>query len=455
MIQDIRNYVIKYGFILIWLITGALNSGLGSLAVVTTFIFLIIKQRYVQLIVGLWVLFIFSDNQYAMFRFASAIKPVVMLITGSAILFGKLQIRSKNNFIIVFIPFFVYCAISSTFSIVVMSSYQKLLSYFFIYLITSFTISQIFHEKKGVEFIKDMVYMGIIILTYSLVLGIVFPGLGLYYGGRLNGIFRNPNGLGLFTAIFFMLSSLFFRISNAFSRRLRRYTFFLVLAVLIMSGSRTSMGASTIFFVGSVMSSFSPWYFVIFASILFYFFTDIYNLIAFSISRAGFGNQLRLSTVEDASGRIFIWRAAWMEIQSKYFLFGGGFDFAEGAYKIWKPKYNIIMPEIKNHVGNVHQSFLTTWLNNGIVGLTLFCYGWIRKIMESLNKSKETLPLTFGLVFIASYESWLVASMNPFTIQVIIMFTVILSYNKEDVQVENEEIKEKTITEYKFTPGRG
>ena len=152
--------------------------------------------------------------------------------------------------------------------------------------------------------------------------------------------------------------------------------------------------------------------------------------------RTGFGQQLRISNLEYASGRIFIWRAAWMEIQ-EYYIFGAGFDFAEGAYSIWKVKYNSIIPDLRFHVGNIHQSFLTMWLNNGLIGLILFCYGWIRKIVECLNKSKLTLPLAFALIFMGSYESWLVASMNPFTIQVIIMFTIILNYKKVLITEEN------------------
>ena len=206
--------------------------------------FLIKKQRIIELLVSLWVLFIFSDNQNSFLLFASLIKPVIMLITGAAMLAKVIKIDAKNNFLISFIPFFIYCAIASMFSQVWDTSYQKLLSYFFLYLITSQLVSQIFKEKRTLEMFRDLVYVGVGILSFSLFAGVFIPGFGAYYGGRLNGVFRNPNGMGLFTSIFFMLASLIFGMTDVFKRRFKRYTYLVVIGCLLYTGSRTSMGAA-------------------------------------------------------------------------------------------------------------------------------------------------------------------------------------------------------------------
>ena len=163
------------------------------------------------------------------------------------------------------------------------------------------------------------------------------------------------------------------------------------------------------------------------------------------VGRAGLSQQLRVSNLDYASGRIYIWRAAWMEIQENFFLFGGGFDYAEGAYYTWKSKYDSIIPDLKYHVGNIHQSFLTVWMNTGLFGLILFVYGWLSIIFKAMTRSRLTLPLAFALVFMAWYESWLVASMNPFTLQVVLTFVIILNQGMSSLNEGAEESQEQAV----------
>jgi hypothetical protein len=65
------------------------------------------------------------------------------------------------------------------------------------------------------------------------------------------------------------------------------------------------------------------------------------------------------------------------------------------------------------------------WLDTGLVGLGLFLIGLIAFFLKLASKSALAFPVLYSVLFSNFYESWLCASLNPFTIQLLFILTVI------------------------------
>ena len=142
------------------------------------------------------------------------------------------------------------------------------------------------------------------------------------------------------------------------------------------------------------------------------------------IDQLGLGNQFRLEgaqSIENASGRTIAWRYAWEEIQKNMF-FGRGWSYDE--YWIFGPIQKTL--NLLNHQGGVHNVYLILWLNTGAVGLLLYLFSFIQLFFEAAKNSGLALPILFACLFVANFEPWLAASLNPYTIQFIICIAVIL-----------------------------
>ena len=434
--KSIAHFIKSYSFIFLWITGGFIHPYIGALLAFVTTVLLIKKERYVELLIGFWVLLIFSDSTIRGLSFAHLVKPAIMLIIGLFTLLISSKKHLKNPIIGPFIPFFIYVTIKMFFQPDFIISFQKILSFFFIYFSPPVLFLLIKRQNRVDELLKSVVVVGNFILISCIVLGVILPDIGSQYGGRLNGIFRNPNGIGLFVLLYGVLAYLIFE-HISFPKTVKRITLISILIILLFSGSRSSLGSLIIFISGTFIARYSAWFFAIFTAVFYFIYPIVYDFIILSIYRLGYSKMFRLDTLGMASGRIFIWEAAKKEIMENLFFFGGGFDSANS--QLWLKKYYMEIPELIHHQGNIHQSFLTMWFNNGIIGLALFAFGWMKNIIRALKKSPLTLPVVAAMIFSASYESWLVASLNPYMIQLILIFAIIFFYDHPEIQESNGE----------------
>jgi O-antigen ligase len=100
---------------------------------------------------------------------------------------------------------------------------------------------------------------------------------------------------------------------------------------------------------------------------------------------------------------------------------GKGFFYTEYLFK----KYFEIL-STQGHQGNAHNSYLTFWLDTGLIGLIMYVVAFFSSFISAARKSYYAIPLLYAIVFSANFESWLTSSLNPFTIQVWIMLTILL-----------------------------
>jgi O-antigen ligase len=136
---------------------------------------------------------------------------------------------------------------------------------------------------------------------------------------------------------------------------------------------------------------------------------------------AGLGKFFRFETIEGGSGRLVAWQEAWRHIQRNFYL-GKGFYYDEYLFNLPRIAFKLSRA---GHQGGVHNVFLTFWLNTGLFGLILYFGGLIVTVIRASKWSRLAVPVLFAALFLANFESWLVASLNPFTIQLFIILTIL------------------------------
>jgi len=108
-------------------------------------------------------------------------------------------------------------------------------------------------------------------------------------------------------------------------------------------------------------------------------------------------------------------------------IFGKGFSYTEF---IFKENYHRLSR--LGHEGNAHNSYLTIWLDTGIVGLFTFIVPLILLVVQAAKKTAVAMPFLFAIIFSTYFESWLTASLNPFTIVFLVVLSIITSAHRSD-----------------------
>lgn len=331
------------------------------------------------------------------------------------IIFGMYLFISKtsslSNYTTKFIPLTLYSFVITLFSTInPIIPFQKILSFLIIILIVvefwKWSLSSGNLEKS----------MRLISFTFTIfmVWGLINMLLGVesysQFGGRFNGIQRNPNG----TALFSSMLILFIYTINKKNQFLKEKELIVILSVLIIStlltGSRNGVVAIIIFFSFGIFNlNFKLG--LIAAALFFVLYDTIIINLSEVIINSSFDEELRVSTLKNASGRVFVWKAAGIEIQN-FMWFGQGYAF--DLYGDWKQKYFKQIPELIENFGNIHSSYLTYLMNLGIVGTVLFYIPCISIYYQSSKKIKYASGAFFAFLFLATFESWMAASLNPF-----------------------------------------
>jgi O-antigen ligase len=203
---------------------------------------------------------------------------------------------------------------------------------------------------------------------------------------------------------------------------------------LILAGSRTSIIAVFIFFVFARLFRLSP----LFGFVAFLGTAILSELVASNIvdiiEAIGLSEFFRVETLEGGSGRQVAWALAWDTIQENLW-FGRGFAFDE-----WLMSRNQEALNDLGHQGGVHNTYLQIWLNTGLVGLLFFLRAIILNVIKGAKKSKLAFPFLYLVLFSILPESWLAASLNPFSILFFVGLTLLIeeSLASDSVSIEPE-----------------
>jgi len=427
-----------FALLFIWLVVGV-YGGLVIYGVIPLTI-LLFKRRdfYMELLLGFFFVLIISDLRGPQFAFAGTIKPAYILLLSLFLLFDIKQFQPVNKLYLAFGFFFVQILVLIAFSEILITSLQKTVSYILIYLVVPNYVLRGYRDR-GPQFFKDLIYFGAIILGIGLILFVVANDW-VVLAGRYKGILGNPNGLGLFCIMYFIMFSVikhFYK--NLFDRTDLIIIYVAVIASVLLCGSRNAMVSILIFLFFERFYKMSPFFSVIIlvsAVILNQVITSNMELI---VAAFGLEEFLRVDTINDASGRIVAWEFAWLEIQKSLF-FGKGMAYDEFLFGV-----NFQNLSILGHEGGVHSTYFSFMLNAGIFGLLLYFGGFLYTFAKALKKSQIAMAVLLAILFSLSFESWLVASLNPFTIQFLIILTIITSEEIQSKLVEEEPAGQQSL----------
>lgn len=395
------------------------------------------KEMLWELFAGFFLILILSDSRQPGLAFAGQVKEVYIVLLTVFVLLNSRKFDLTTTFIKPFIPFFAIAVVCIFFSErIVFVSIQKTLSYFLIMFIVPVYLNEIF-RREGTAELKRLIMFGSFLLLLGLIMKLVRPEL-VHMDGRFLSIFGNPNGLGIFLLLFFILFSV---VQHYYPHLLNRREKFLVYGVIFISlllcQGRSSLIGVLIFLSFNYFHRLSGFLgFIVFLVIVFTYQIISANVEAIILT-LGMQEYFRLDTLDSGSGRVIAWAFAWEEIQKNFFL-GKGFGYTEYLYK----QYYRYLSRL-GHQGNAHNSYLTFWLETGLIGLVLYLRGLLLIFLKAARNTPLTLPILYSVAFSCFFESWLTASLNPFTIQLLIILTII--YGAQFKQKAAEEDEEQQL----------
>lgn len=438
MIQYISKNIQFLIVLLSWTLTGMYFSP-GLLVLLPLSMIIFIKQdMYLEMLLGFWFMLILSDSFLPQLKFAKDFKIIHILLM-LLVMFVKRKklFVSQNQVILFFMPYFMIAFLVVLKAPIVAVSFQKTLSYLLLFLVIPTCVNYLIYTDSR-KFYRESVYFA----TFLLMLGLIFYLIGaewIYLAGRFRGLLGNPNGLGLFSALVFI----FFQVAmhqdkDMFTKRERNFIYLIIVGNILFCQSRTALFTILLFLLFTRLYKTSP--LIGFAAMLIFVFgyQPLFEALPGIITSLGLEEFMRLETLESGSGRYIAWNFAWDEIQKNMF-FGNGFNYTE---YIFKENYHRLSR--LGHEGNAHNSYLTMWLDTGLVGLISFVIPMVLLVMRASKRYPVAMPFFYAIIFSTYFESWLTASLNPFTIVFLLLLSA-LTTNVEVAKANNKTKLETTI----------
>jgi O-antigen ligase len=420
--ENLAFLLLLIAWIVLGIYFGSVTFGLIGISIIA----MMSKERYAEILLGFWLILMLSDSHYNMFDFAKDFKPAYMSIMVFIVVVHRSKIAQGDNMIFqLFLPFFIWSCLIIFDSPDLSTAIQKTLSYAFLfYSIPS--ITRFLMKEKQTQSLRTFYFIIMIYLVVGLILKYTHPEFATLVG-RFRGIMGNPNGLGVLALMIGLLfDTIFNKVPGQFSRQEKIFFWLVIFANLLLSQSRSALFALMLYFFFSnfkILKGFIGA--LVFISILFSY-QFVMNNLPFVIESLGLQEFFRLDTLEGGSGRVIAWTFAWEQIQENFFI-GRGFNYAEWIYA---QNYNLLSN--MGHQGNAHNSYLTFWLDTGLIGLVLYVVAFLLMFLRISKSYVNSIPFMYAVIFSVSFESWLTASLNPFTIALLLGVSIML-YAQEEV----------------------
>ena len=414
LLREKRQFFVT--LLLWWLVAQYVGETAAYLFIPFTILNFWKKEMYEELFVGFFFMLLMSSKV----EFARNFKDIYVLILFAVVAFSK-EMRFNTRMLMFFTPFFFVAFICLFFSDILFQSFQKTLSYLLMLLIIPTYIDHIYTEK-GPSFFKTITILVILFLLLGLVMRYISPE-EVYLIGRYRGVFLfNPNGLGLFLMLFFLYYSIITDIyPDLFEFKEELFIYGLSILILYMCESRSSIIASLIFLFFKSFYKISP----AIGFIIFVVVAALYQVIEENtqplIIALGLGDYFRIETIDTGSGRYVAWEFAWTNIQENFYI-GKGIGYTDFLFHKYFNELAVL-----GHVGNAHNSYLTIWLDTGLIGLLCYMFALVFNFIKSTKISHLAIPVMYAVLFSVYYESWLSASLNPYTIQVFSILAILTS----------------------------
>ncbi|SFF08752.1 O-antigen ligase family protein [Thermophagus xiamenensis] len=408
----------NYLTLLFWLALGIFTGPLVYLAVPLHMFFLKNRGEWLWLLLGFWLVLTFSDSRQGIFAFAKNLKTAMMLMMG-VLYFLMPTGKDPMKFVKPFIPFFIVAFVSLIGSPVAFTGFQKTVSYVLLLTVIPPLVDLLLTYERD-RFLYHLVMVGVVVLSIGIALRFLSPGFVIFKGERYSGLLGNPNGMGIYGFLFTVLFTyIHYFHRHLFTRNQVIFVYLVIFASLVMAGSRGGLFSTALFVAAWFLIKRDAVMGFIVMALLFISYQIILANFEAIVTSLGLADYFRLETLETGSGRVVVAEVAWENIQKNYW-FSHGFTYDEHVLAQYKEYF-----ERHGHQGNVHNSWLTMWLNTGLVGLVLFSIGWLTGFIRASHHTPLVWALFFGMLISISVESWLTASLNPFTIVLVIILSML------------------------------
>lgn len=413
--------------LILWALSGIYGSYLVYAVVPLTLLAFKSRNMYMEMFLGFIYILILSDSLQGSLSWAAQVKNEYIVMLFLFMMLSRKSFGKLNLFYQRFIPFFIIaflCLFKSPGDNVALGI-EKTLSYLFLLIIVPNYLIRC-HRDYGTEFYRTLVYLCVAMVLYGILAKFINPDQA-YRENRFCGVFGNPNGLGIFITMLVLLIVVISDIyPNIFSIK-EKYIFYIAIILsLVWSDSRNSLFAILIFLFFSYFHKISTFLgFFIFIIFLFSYPFVVENLPVI-INSFGLGSYLRVKTLEDASGRFVAWNFAMEHIKQNLFL-GRGFNYTN--FLFMTPE-NVKYLSALGHQGNAHNSYLTLWLDTGLLGVVTYLWAFIGLFFKIAKRTIYAFPVMYAVLFSTVFESWLTASLNPYTI---LLFLILSMLSNEEI----------------------
>lgn len=387
------------------------------------------KGMWEELFLGFFFILILSDSELNFFVFAKSVKVVYLVLLAIFFVLDLDDFRPLNLLFQQFGVFFLVAIICLFLSPTIFISFQKTFSYILMFILIPNFITRLY-RSNGEQFFKNLIYFGTTILIVGFILYFIQPSYAFSsIIHRYNGVFGNPNGLGLYTfllfALFYTLNDVF---ENLFTVKEKVIMYSSMLLSIVFSNSRNAFISVVILIVFDRFFKKSSFLGIIFSFILFIASLLISDYIPILIKQMGLESFFRLNTLQELSGRAVAWQFAWSKIQNNYFISRGY------GYDEFTMRANYHMLSKMGTQGGVHSSYLSLWLNFGLVGLLVYLRSFLLIFIKAIKINRLSFSIMYAVLFSAAFEGLFIGSLNPQMIILIITMTIISDsgfYEKE------------------------
>jgi len=429
ILQEKKIYLI----LLFWVLIGMFTGPLAYLIIPVHLIILNQKGEWLVILLGLWLILTLSDSRQHILQFTQSLKPLLMALLGFLILISS---KRKNDwaFFNPFILFFGIAFLAWLNSPIAFDSMSKMISYALLLLVIPWMINELLNENRD-RLLSHLIILGTVVLAIGVVLRFVLPFFVIFLGNRYSGLLGNPNGMGIYGFLFLALVTIILTYHPHLFKRYEKIAIYAVILLsMVWAASRGGLFASALFLLG--------WYlfrkntligFIVMGSIFISYQLVIANFEEI-VTSLGLQHYFRLETFQSGAGRLVASKFAWKHIETQFWL-GKGFGYTDYLMKLHARDFLQL-----GHQGNVHNSYLTMWLDTGLVGLIAFCFGWLKNFFRAARNSPLVWALFFGLLLSTFVESWLSASLNPYTIQLVIILSLL---SNPEFYRREEDVEEK------------
>jgi len=173
-------------------------------AVVPFVLYYFFQRKWIaEILMGFMLMLVLSDSRSYTFGFAQNAKNVYIVMMALFYFMDSNLSTPLNRIFKAFIPFLLVAAMFMVTSDYISTSVQKTVSYGLLLLVVPNYFLQTIRDE-GKEGLRKFLWWITLLLLIGFVMRFVMPGY-VTLAGRYTGLMGNPNGLGLFCLLFFMV----------------------------------------------------------------------------------------------------------------------------------------------------------------------------------------------------------------------------------------------------------